>query len=250
MAFNNRNNLSNESAPWGREVEQKIESNAYDLNQLRLLTENNNRAVSGTLKSVEEVLRFTQPTTQLLFDMEDHNSFTYNEKFLSWSSAGATYSGGAWRLPEKALNIQSLVGDPTAIPYSGGVATPKLYAYIRLNIFSRFNVSSQFAPGYNYEMGATVGYASIDSPTYFQDYTQISTNASYGVLEGVLESGTVRTAETWMCDVTALKTDLLRVQPYCYAPYTSATPTTCTMSVDFSVKFEVRYTLSKNRKQL
>lgn len=49
MAFNNRNNLSNESAPWGREVEQKIESNTYDLNQLRLLTENNNRATNATL---------------------------------------------------------------------------------------------------------------------------------------------------------------------------------------------------------
>lgn len=52
MAFNNRNNLSNESAPWGREVEQKIESNAYNLNQLRLLTENNNKATNGTLSAL------------------------------------------------------------------------------------------------------------------------------------------------------------------------------------------------------
>ena len=52
MAFNNRNNLSNESAPWGREVEQKIESNTYDLSQLRLLTENNNKATNGTLSAL------------------------------------------------------------------------------------------------------------------------------------------------------------------------------------------------------
>lgn len=52
MAFNNRNNLSNESAPWGREVEQKVESNTYNLNQLRLLTENNNKATNGTLSAL------------------------------------------------------------------------------------------------------------------------------------------------------------------------------------------------------
>lgn len=65
MAFNNRNNLSNESAPWGREVEQKIESNAYDLNQLRLLTENNNKATNGTLGvlSGQQATLLSQQTT-------------------------------------------------------------------------------------------------------------------------------------------------------------------------------------------
>lgn len=64
MAFNNRNNLSNESAPWGREVEQKIESNTYNLNQLRLLTENNNKATNGTLSALTRQQAQLQATQQ------------------------------------------------------------------------------------------------------------------------------------------------------------------------------------------
>lgn len=65
MAFNNRNNLSPESAPWGREVEQKIETNAYDLNRLRLVTESNNKATNGTLgvlSAQQSQLQATQTT--------------------------------------------------------------------------------------------------------------------------------------------------------------------------------------------
>lgn len=52
MAFNNRNNLNPQSAPWGREVEQKIEINTRDLAALRALTENNNKATNATISTL------------------------------------------------------------------------------------------------------------------------------------------------------------------------------------------------------
>lgn len=87
MAFNNRNNLSNESAPWGREVEQKIETNAYDLNQLRLLTENNNKATNGTLSALT---RQQQTLTEQQALLEAQQKTT--AELTSATSVG-TYSG-------------------------------------------------------------------------------------------------------------------------------------------------------------
>lgn len=52
MAFNNRNNLNPQSAPWGREVEQKVEDTERGLSSLRALTENNNKATNATLGAI------------------------------------------------------------------------------------------------------------------------------------------------------------------------------------------------------
>lgn len=250
MAFNNRNNLNPQSAPWGREVEQKVETNAYDLNQLRLVTENNNRATAGTLRSMEEVQRFTLPTTQALLDMEERNIFVQSPVSLDWVGDAATLSEGVWKLPEKTHNIQGIVGGSFYIPHLETFAAPKLYAYIGIEFRSSFNVSSQLVPGRNYTMGAVIGYARADDPSNFHNYTHLRTNASYGATEGVLESGSVYTSQTWVSDATAEGTELLRVQPYCNAPYTVATPSSCTMSAYVGVRFEVRYTLASNRKQV
>lgn len=91
MAFNNRNNLGNESAPWGREVEQKIESNTYNLNQLRLLTENNNKATNGTLSALtrqQQVL--TEQQTQLQVAQSELVALNATRVVASFVSASTT----------------------------------------------------------------------------------------------------------------------------------------------------------------
>ena len=52
MTFNNRNNLPNDNAPWGREVEQKVDRLERDLHQLRTTSDNQFKALQGTLQQV------------------------------------------------------------------------------------------------------------------------------------------------------------------------------------------------------
>lgn len=68
MAFNNRNNLNPQSAPWGREVEQKIEGTERGLSSLRALTENNNKATNATLGALSRQQDSIIATQQRLAD--------------------------------------------------------------------------------------------------------------------------------------------------------------------------------------
>lgn len=111
MAFNNRNNLSNESAPWGREVEQKIESNTYDLNQLRLLTENNNKATNGTLSALtRQQQTLAEQQTQLQVAQGELNNLLLSVlKIETESRTGSTSfnTGGSsgTPLPEMSFTV-------------------------------------------------------------------------------------------------------------------------------------------------
>ena len=56
MRFNNRNNLPNPSAPWGREVEQRIESAERNISQTSLESSNGLSSVSNTLATLSNTL--------------------------------------------------------------------------------------------------------------------------------------------------------------------------------------------------
>ena len=56
MSFNNRNNLPNPSAPWGREVEQRIEGAERNISQTSLESSNGLSSVSNTLATLSNTL--------------------------------------------------------------------------------------------------------------------------------------------------------------------------------------------------
>lgn len=56
MSFNNRNNLPNPSAPWGREVEQRIESAERNISQTSLESSNGLSGVNNTLNGLQKAL--------------------------------------------------------------------------------------------------------------------------------------------------------------------------------------------------
>ena len=56
MSFNNRNNLPNPSAPWGREVEQRIESAERSISQTSLESSNGLSSISNTLQGLQKAL--------------------------------------------------------------------------------------------------------------------------------------------------------------------------------------------------
>ena len=56
MSFNNRNNLPNPSAPWGREVEQRIEGAERNISQTSLESSNGLSSVSNTLATLSNTI--------------------------------------------------------------------------------------------------------------------------------------------------------------------------------------------------
>ena len=56
MSFNNRNNLPNPSAPWGREVEQRLESLERVVSQNSLESSNSLRSIASTLSALQTAL--------------------------------------------------------------------------------------------------------------------------------------------------------------------------------------------------
>lgn len=60
MSFNNRNNLPNTSAPWGREVEQRIEGAERNISQNSLESSNGLSSVSNTLSALQGTIQSLQ----------------------------------------------------------------------------------------------------------------------------------------------------------------------------------------------
>ena len=56
MSFNNRNNLPNPSAPWGREVEQRIEGAERNISQTSLESSNGLSSTSNTLATLSNTI--------------------------------------------------------------------------------------------------------------------------------------------------------------------------------------------------
>ena len=56
MSFNNRNNLPNPSAPWGREVEQRIEGAERNISQTSLESSNGLSSTNNTLAALSNTI--------------------------------------------------------------------------------------------------------------------------------------------------------------------------------------------------
>lgn len=99
MTFNNRNNLNPQSAPWGREVEQKINATERDLAALRSLIENNNKATNATLGALSRQQQridsasgaFTERVTytyETVLDTMFEYVYTHQAIAPDWASSG------------------------------------------------------------------------------------------------------------------------------------------------------------------
>ena len=84
MSFNNRNNLPNTSAPWGREVEQRIESAERNISHTSLESSNGLSSVSNTLATLSNTLNDLAAQQRELVELAATRT-TANIKKASWS---------------------------------------------------------------------------------------------------------------------------------------------------------------------
>lgn len=85
MSFNNRNNLPNTSAPWGREVEQRIEGAERNISQNSLESSNGLSSVSNTLSALQGTIQSLQTQQAMLVEQQTR---------LAESKSIRTRSGG------------------------------------------------------------------------------------------------------------------------------------------------------------
>ena len=71
MSFNNRNNLPNPSAPWGREVEQRIEGAERNISQTSLESSNGLSTVSNTLATLSNTLNTLAAQQNAIVDQQN-----------------------------------------------------------------------------------------------------------------------------------------------------------------------------------
>ena len=84
MSFNNRNNLPNPSAPWGREVEQRIEGAERSISQTSLESSNGLSSVSNTLATLSSTLNDLAAQQRKLVELAATRT-TAKLKKASWS---------------------------------------------------------------------------------------------------------------------------------------------------------------------
>ena len=70
MSFNNRNNLPNPSAPWGREVEQRIEGAERNISQTSLESSNGLSSTSNTLSALQATIQSLQAQQSTLVQQQ------------------------------------------------------------------------------------------------------------------------------------------------------------------------------------
>ena len=121
MSFNNRNNLPNPSAPWGREVEQRIESAERNISQTSLESSNGLSSVSNTLATLSNTLNDLTAQQQELVE-------------LAATRTTAKLKKASWR--------PSLV--PGATPFTGNLVTIPFPEWASLAI-----VEGTFKAGHN-----------------------------------------------------------------------------------------------------
>ena len=103
MSFNNRNNLPNPSAPWGREVEQRIESAERNISQTSLESSNGLSSVSNTLATLSNTLNAlaAQQTRlvesrQMIITPQSYVGSVPSGGSLNASQFNATYTPPEW----------------------------------------------------------------------------------------------------------------------------------------------------------
>ena len=93
MSFNNRNNLPNTSAPWGREVEQRIESAERNISQTSLESSNGLSSVSNTLATLSNTINAL--ATQQTMLVEQQTRLVESKSIRTRAGGYVKASGGA-----------------------------------------------------------------------------------------------------------------------------------------------------------
>ena len=134
MSFNNRNNLPNPSAPWGREVEQRIESAERNISQTSLESSNGLSSVSNTLSALQGTIQSLQTQQSALVELAATRT-TAKLKKASWRPSlvpGATpFTGNLVTIPfpewaslaivEGTFRASHNLTEPTASTISGTI---------------------------------------------------------------------------------------------------------------------------------
>lgn len=114
MSFNNRNNLPNTSAPWGREVEQRIEGAERNISQNSLDSSNGLSSVSNTLNALEAQQTRLVESRQMVITPQSYVGSVASGADLNASQFNATYIPPAWansaRVTFSASNMYGSAG--------------------------------------------------------------------------------------------------------------------------------------------
>ena len=138
MSFNNRNNLPNPSAPWGREVEQRIESAERSISQTSLESSNGLSSVSNTLATLSNTLNAlaAQQTRlvesrQMIITPQSYVGSVPSGGSLNASQFNATYIPPAWANSARVtFSASNMYGGANVKPIYGncfawnGITTP------------------------------------------------------------------------------------------------------------------------------
>ena len=95
MSFNNRNNLPNTSAPWGREVEQRIECAERNISQNSLESSNGLSSVSNTLATLSNTLNTLAAQQTMLVEQQTRLVESRHMVLTPQSYVGSVPSGGS-----------------------------------------------------------------------------------------------------------------------------------------------------------
>ena len=96
MSFNNRNNLPNPSAPWGREVEQRIESAERNISQTSLESSNGLATLSNTLNALAAQQTRLVESRQMIITPQSYVGSVPSGGSLNASQFNATYIPPEW----------------------------------------------------------------------------------------------------------------------------------------------------------
>ena len=138
MSFNNRNNLPNPSAPWGREVEQRIETAERNISQTSLESSNGLSSVSNTLATLSNTLNalVAQQTRlvesrQMMITPQSYVGSVPSGGSLNASQFNATYIPPEWANSARVtFSASNMYGGANVKPIYGncfawnGITTP------------------------------------------------------------------------------------------------------------------------------
>ena len=108
MSFNNRNNLPNPSAPWGREVETKIEQLERENSQGILRDANNNRSLTGSLSVIAQQQRELALALGSIIHFETDSKQGTTEFTTGGTGSGTAMPSMSFVVPPEYTNLYFL----------------------------------------------------------------------------------------------------------------------------------------------
>ena len=156
MSFNNRNNLPNPSAPWGREVEQRIESAERNISQTSLESSNGLSSVSNTLATLSNTINVLVAqqariveSRQMVITPQSYVGSVPRGGDLNASQFNATYTPPDWANSARVtFSASNMYGGANVKPIYGncfawnGITTP----YTPMDSVERFFSVELFPP--------------------------------------------------------------------------------------------------------